>query len=224
MALVRRERNSVVNENISRQYLDMPHVESGMVIGLFGGSFNPPHNGHLLVAETAIERLNLDQLWWIVTPGNPLKSSSELMSLSERIADCEALATDLRIKVTAFEKKLGVSYTANTIANIKTAHPDVNFIWIMGADNLSSFHEWQKWEEITETIPIAVVDRPGSTHAYLSSVMAKTYINARVDEEDAAILWTKKAPAWMSLHGPRSSLSSTQIRNERASKQLNQDE
>ncbi|MFC3317863.1 nicotinate-nucleotide adenylyltransferase [Rhizobium rosettiformans] len=190
----------------------MPHVERGMVVGLFGGSFNPPHQGHLLVAEIALRRLGLDQLWWLVTPGNPLKSRNELAPLAERLEACEALAEDPRIKITAFEKTLGTSYTARTLDFIRARNPHVHFIWIMGADNLAGFHRWQRWQKIATTFPIAVIDRPGSTLAYLSSKTARTFDYARVDEEDAGVLWQKRAPAWTFIHGPRSTLSSTAIR------------
>ncbi len=183
-----------------------------MVVGLFGGSFNPPHQGHLLVAEIALRRLGLDQLWWLVTPGNPLKSRNELAPLAERLEACEALAEDPRIKITAFEKTLGTSYTARTLDFIRARNPHVHFIWIMGADNLAGFHRWQRWQKIATTFPIAVIDRPGSTLAYLSSKTARTFDYARVDEEDAGVLWQKRAPAWTFIHGPRSTLSSTAIR------------
>lgn len=200
---------------LDQRYLTMPHTERGMVIGLFGGSFNPPHAGHALVAEIALRRLGLDQLWWMVTPGNPLKSKAELAPLSERIAACEHLVTDPRIKITAFEQKLGISYTANTLAKVKSLNPHVRFIWVMGADNLRTFHHWQKWRTIAQTFPIAVIDRPGATLAYLSSTMAQAFSHARVDEDDAGVLWKKDAPAWVFIHGPRSTLSSTALRNGR---------
>lgn len=183
-----------------------------MVVGLFGGSFNPPHAGHALVAETALRKLRLDQLWWMVTPGNPLKSHSGLAPLETRLELSERLVTDPRIKVTAFEKTLGTSYTARTLDHIKTHNPHVRFIWVMGADNLKSFHQWQRWRHIATTFPIAVIDRPGSTLSYLSSKMARTFDFARIDEEDAGVLWRKKAPAWTFIHGPRSALSSTALR------------
>lgn len=185
-----------------------------MVIGLFGGSFNPPHAGHALVAEIALRRLGLDQLWWMVTPGNPLKNKADLAPLASRIDACERLISDPRVKVTAFEQSFGVTYTANTLRLIKSKNPHVRFIWIMGADNLRNFHRWQSWRKIAETFPIAVIDRPGATLAYLSSTMAQAYSHARVDEDDAGVLWTKTAPAWIFIHGPRSTLSSTALRNE----------
>lgn len=201
------------DHGLEKRYLTMPHTERGMVIGLFGGSFNPPHAGHALVAEIALRRLGLDQLWWMVTPGNPLKNKAELSPLATRIKACEALVSDPRIKITAFEQSFGVTYTANTLRLIKARNPLARFIWIMGADNLRSFHRWQNWRKIAETFPIAVIDRPGATLAYLSSTMAQAYSHARVDEDDAGILWTKTAPAWMFIHGPRSTLSSTALRN-----------
>lgn len=203
----------VVADWVDPRYLAMPHVERGMAIGLFGGSFNPPHEGHVLVAETALKKLGLDQIWWMVTPGNPLKSHKELAPLSERIAACEALATDPRIKITAFEKSLGTSYTAKTLESVKARNQHVNFAWVMGADNLQSFHLWKDWRKIAESYPIAVIDRPGSTLAFLSSKTAQTYRNARVDEDASRTLPRRKAPAWVFLHGPRSSLSSTALRN-----------
>ncbi|ODS58270.1 MAG: nicotinic acid mononucleotide adenylyltransferase [Agrobacterium sp. SCN 61-19] len=202
----------MAEEAVAHRHLVMPHVERGMVIGLFGGSFNPPHQGHLLVAEIALRRLGLDQLWWLVTPGNPLKSRTELTPLAERLKACEQLAMDPRIKVTAFEKTLGTSYTARTLEFIRTRNPHAHFIWIMGADNLAGFHRWQRWQKIATTFPIAVIDRPGSTLAYLSSKMARTFDYARVDEDDAGVLWQKRAPAWTFIHGPRSTLSSSAIR------------
>jgi len=198
---------------VARKYLRMPHVEPGMTVGLFGGSFNPPHPGHILVTETTIRRLKLDQLWWIVTPGNPLKDTSGLPPLSERIALSEAINSDPRVKVTAFEAAHQVRFTADTLALIRRYNPAVRFVWIMGADNLASFHRWQNWRDIALTFPIAVVDRPGSTLSYLSSKMATTFGYARLDETDAALLPTLPAPAWTFLHGPRSPVSSTAIRN-----------
>jgi nicotinate-nucleotide adenylyltransferase len=198
---------------VARKYLRMPHIEPGMTVGLFGGSFNPPHQGHLLVTETAIRRLKLDQLWWIVTPGNPLKDTSGLPPLAERIAWSEAINADPRVKVTAFEASHQVRFTADTLAIVRRYNPGVRFVWIMGADNLASFDRWQNWRDIALTFPIAVVDRPGETLSYLSSKMAKTFDYARLDELDAALLPRLPAPAWTFLHGPRSPVSSTAIRN-----------
>ena len=206
-------REGAPGETVSAAYLRMPHAARGLSVGLFGGSFNPPHAGHRLVAEIALRRLNLDQLWWMVTPGNPLKDGRQLAPLAERLAACEQIADDPRIRVTAFEASYDIRYSADTVELVTSRNPGVNFVWVMGADNLKNFHKWQRWRRIASSIPIAVVDRPGSTLSFLSSIMAKSYEYARVDEDDAAILARRAAPAWTFIHGPRSSLSSTAIRN-----------
>ena len=190
----------------------VPPYTEGMRIGLLGGSFNPPHAGHALVAEIALRRLALDQLWWMVTPGNPLKSQRELAPLAERIELSERIARNPRIKVTAFEAAHHVRYTADSLALVKARNPGVDFVWIMGADSLRDFHRWQRWREIVLTFPIAIIDRPGATLSFLSSVVAKTFDYARIDEGDAPLLARMPAPAWTFIHGPRSSLSSTAIR------------
>ena len=138
--------------------------------------------------------------------------TAELAPLAERVRLSEQFAGDPRIKVTAFEAHHHVRYTADTLALVKARNPGVDFVWIMGADNLRDFHRWQRWRQIATTFPIAVIDRPGSTHSFLSSVVAKTFDYARVDEDDAPRLARMRAPAWTFIHGPRSSLSSTALR------------
>jgi nicotinate-nucleotide adenylyltransferase len=197
---------------IARHHLRMPHVESGQAVGLFGGSFNPPHEGHVHVSEQALRRLGLSQVWWLVTPGNPLKNNSNLASLGDRIGACEAINSDPRIKITACELNLPTRYTADTLAHIVDRNRDVRFVWIMGADNLGQFHQWERWRDIANLIPIAVVDRPGSTLALHSAKAAQALRHARIDENDAPMLAHCDAPAWVFLHGPRNSLSSTAIR------------
>ena len=192
----------------------MPHLQPGMTVGLFGGSFNPPHEGHLLVAKLALQRLGLDQLWWLVTPGNPLKSGNGLAPLAERLALSDSMAGDPRIRVTAIEKTLGTAYTARTIRHIIRRNPAVHFVWIMGADNLGDFHRWQEWRRIAGTVPIAVIDRPGATLTYLSSKAARALDKARVPERAARALPRMKPPAWTFIHGPRSAISSTALRQE----------
>lgn len=198
--------------SLPSRYLRMPHVERGMQVGLFGGSFNPPHAGHVLVSEIAMRRLELDQLWWIVTPGNPLKSTRELKPLAERIAMSEAITPDPRIKVTAFEAAHRLRYTADTLALVKSRNPGIDFVWVMGADSLRDIHRWQRWRDIAMTFPISVIDRPGATLSFLSSVFAKTFDYARIDERHAPMLAHARAPAWTFIHGPRSTLSSSAIR------------
>ncbi|MEN0088468.1 MAG: nicotinate-nucleotide adenylyltransferase [Pseudomonadota bacterium] len=201
-----------ITTGVDRQHLRMPHVEPGMRVGLFGGSFNPPHGGHLLVAETALTRLHLDQIWWIVTPGNPLKDLSGLAPLADRITASGAIITDRRIKVTAFEATFPSRFTADMIATVQTRNPAVDFVWVMGADNLAQFHHWQHWQAIAASVPMAVVDRPGSTLSFLSAPAAQYLRRYRVDESDAKDLASMPPPAWTFLHGPRSSQSSTALR------------
>ncbi len=196
-----------------RRAIRMPHAEKGQRVGLFGGSFNPPHAGHRLVSEIALRRLELDQIWWIVTPGNPLKNHNHLAPLGQRVAQCQAMAGDPAIKITAFEFAHPTRYTADALTLIRQNRPGVKFVWVMGADNLGQFHHWQRWRDIADMMPIAVIDRPGSTLSSRSSVAALALARYRIDEGDAPLLAGKKPPAWVFIHGPRSSLSSTKLRN-----------
>ena len=202
----------LTHPGVPRADLRMPHAEPGMRIGLFGGSFNPPHEGHVLVTETALRALGLHAVWWIVTPGNPLKDARELAPLAERIAASRAILDDPRVVVTAFEAGHRIRYTADMLRLVLARNRGVRFAWLMGADNLRHFHRWQEWRAIARMVPLAVIDRPGSTLAYLSSTFAISHSRDRVDEDDAARLLDHDPPAWTFLHGPRSGLSSTALR------------
>ena len=199
---------------ILREAMRMPVAGDGQKIGLFGGSFNPPHEGHLNLCDLAIKRLELDQIWWMVTPGNPLKDTSELAPLEERVKKCRAMISHPRIKITAFEAKYKVRFTADTLRIVQLLRPRNDFVWLMGADNLADFHRWQDWREIANMMPIAVIDRPGSTLSYHSSQASIALSQYRIDESDASLLSHMRPPVWTFLHGPRSSLSSTQLRAE----------
>ncbi|QGZ35858.1 nicotinate-nucleotide adenylyltransferase [Stappia indica] len=192
--------------------LAIPHAEPGNRIGLFGGSFNPPHSGHRLVADIALARLGLDQLWWLVTPGNPLKDHSELAPLARRLDAVEAIARHPRMVVTALETQLGTAYSARTLARLTQLRPRLKFVWVMGADNLAGFHRWQDWRGIFARVPIAVVDRPGATLPALASPAAQSFAACRLDETDARLLPGMAPPAWTFLTGPRDASSSTRIR------------
>lgn len=148
-----------------------------------------------------------------MTPGNPLKDANELAPLAERLARCEAIKSDPRMIISALESSLPTTYTANTLEHLTMRRPDIRFVWVMGADNLGQFHRWQNWQGIASMMPIAVIDRPGSTMALHSARAAQRLSHYRIDEGDAPCLASMKPPAWVFLHGPRSSLSSTQIRN-----------
>lgn len=188
-----------------------PHA-SGQRIGLFGGSFNPPHAGHRAASLFALRRLQLDRVWWLVSPGNPLKDKSELPSLAARLEAAREIARHPRIVVTGFEAAIGTPYTVETISYLKERCRGVQFVWLMGADNLPNFHLWKGWREIAGLVPIAVIDRPGSTLRSLHALSALALARFRLDETCAAGLATKRPPAFVFLHGPRSGLSSTVLR------------
>jgi nicotinate-nucleotide adenylyltransferase len=190
-----------------------PYAAPGQVIGLLGGSFNPPHAAHRLISETALKRLGLDKVWWIVSPGNPLKNRAEQAPLAERMVLCRGIAKNPRIEVTDFEADLPTPYTASTIAFLKRRSPLVRFVWIMGADNLASFDRWERWREIFTMVPVVVVDRPGWRLKALASKAARAFARARKPEADAANLAQMPPPAWTFLTGPLSHASSTAIRN-----------
>jgi nicotinate-nucleotide adenylyltransferase len=183
-----------------------------MRIGLFGGTFDPPHDAHLAACLIAMKRLDLDRVWWLVTPGNPLKDTRGLAPLEERIVAAQALARHPRIDVTGVEAQIGTSYTYETIAYLKRHCPGVHFVWIMGADNLRSFHRWQKWRGIAAMVPIVVVDRLGPSLYASASAAGQALARARVPETAARSLPKRKPPAWAYLHGLKSPLSSTALR------------
>ena len=201
-----------MNDRHLQQALRIPNAGDGQSIGLLGGSFNPPHDGHLHISELVFARARLDRIWWIVTPGNPLKDHGNLAPLADRVAACREVARHPRIDVTAFEARYSVRYSADTLAILKRQRPRLNFVWIMGADNLATFHRWQNWRGIARMVPMIVVDRPGSTFAPASAPAAIALSRYRIDEEDAATLPLMRPPAWTFLHGPRSPLSSTALR------------
>ena len=166
-----------------------------------------------MISEAALKRLGLDKVWWIVSPGNPLKKRSDATPLAERLALCRAVAKNPHIIVTDFEADLRTPYTASTLAFLKMRSPLVRFVWIMGADNLASFDRWQRWREIFAMVPIAVVDRPGWRLKALASKAARTFAASRIPESEAGGLALRPAPAWTFLTGPLSRMSSTELRN-----------
>lgn len=190
----------------------LPYAAPGMRIGLYGGSFNPAHGGHRLVSLLALKRLGLDRIWWIVTPGNPLKDPGELASTAQRACEARKVAAHPRIDVTVFEEAIGARYTIDTLAYLRRRHPGVHFVWIMGADNLAGFHRWRGWRRIAALMPIAVIDRPRWTLRAMNSRAAIALSNARLPEGAASALAELSPPAWVFLHGPRSFLSSTDLR------------
>ena len=187
-----------------------------MRIGLFGGSFNPAHEGHRLVALQCLKRLQLDRVWILVSPGNPLKDHAELAPLATRLEQTIKVMDDPRLQVTAFEAPLHFAYTSQPIAYLRETHPKVRFVWIMGADSLMSFDRWEDWESIAATVPMAIYARPGSALRATRSPAASALAEARIPEPKAATLAEMPAPAWVYLRGMMSTASSTAIRQARA--------
>jgi nicotinate-nucleotide adenylyltransferase len=201
----------------------LPTVGPGQRIGLLGGSFNPPHTGHALISRIALTRLGLDRVWWIVTPGNPLKSRAELAPLEERVAASRAVANHSKIVPTTFERHLPATFTAVTLAYLKRRAPKVQFVWLMGADNLAGFDRWQHWQEIAAMMPIAVIDRPGWRLKAVASKAGRALARYRIPEDQARLLPGTRPPAWVFLTGPLSPLSSTELRRQRRQKSMTAD-
>ena len=191
---------------------ELPPSGSHMRIGLFGGSFNPIHEGHRLVVEETLRRLELDALWVLVTPGNPLKNHGDLAPLSDRVLAARRLLDNPKVRVTGFEAAHGFTYSWQTVLFLTKTMPDRRFVWIMGADNLVDFNRWERWQEIAAMVPMAVYVRPGSSRRAPVSMAASYLARWRIDEDDAPRLAALPPPAWVYLHGRQSPLSSSAIR------------
>jgi len=177
-------------------------VEPGMRIGLLGGSFHPAHEGHLYASLLALRRLKLDYVWWLVTPGNPLKTAEQANMLI-RLGTALDISHHPRIRVSDIESRLGTRYTVDTLAALKRRFPQVRFVWLMGSDNLAQFARWRRWRDIAAMVPIAVVRRPGSELASLSAAPVRRFGLARA---------LKSPPAILVLDGRRCPQSSTALR------------
>ena len=191
----------------------IPLYSNGMRIGLLGGSFNPPHLAHRAISLFAIKRLKLDRVWWLVTPGNPLKNDRTLHDLEERTDAARRMARDPRIDVSCLESVIGTRYTVDTVRYLRRRGSGLRFVWIMGADNLAQFHRWQNWRDIASEVPIAVIDRPPQSFRALASPASQALARYRLPENQAASLADQPPPAWVFLTGMKLSLSSTDLRN-----------
>ena len=183
---------------------------AGRKIGLLGGSFNPAHDGHLHISLLALQQLGLDQIWWLVSPQNPLKPSAGMAGLGERMEHARQLARDPRIRVTDLERSLNTRYTVDTLRLLRQSHRDKAFVWLMGADNLIQLPQWRRWREIVESTPLAVFDRPGATYGALAGQAAQCYAADRVNDPRA--LAGAAAPAWSFIFKRRHPASATAIR------------
>jgi len=185
-----------------------------MKVGLFGGSFNPAHDGHVHVAETALQRLDLDRVVWLVSPQNPLKDARHTAPLADRMTSTRSFARGPRMIVSDVETLMGTTWTVDTLRALKTRHPGVRFVWLMGSDNLESFHRWRGWTDIMRLMPVAVVARPGSLLESRSAPAARRFAGHRVSANEARLLPLMSAPAWTYLTAPLNPSSSTALRNQ----------
>jgi len=188
--------------------------QTTLTVGLLGGSFNPAHEGHVYISEQALQRLGLDQVWWLVSPQNPLKSPRGMAPLADRVALAQKVVRHPRIQITTLETKLNTRYTADTLHALKRRYPNIRFIWIMGADNLAGFHRWRDWQAIFAACGIAIFHRPSYALRALSSPAAKRFANARLPDRKAGVLKRRRAPSWVFLPIRGMRISATEIRNQ----------
>lgn len=189
----------------------LPKAGPGQAVGLLGGSFDPAHEGHVAITLEALRRFRLDRVWWLVSPGNPLKTRGPA-PMAERMARARALVDHPRVAVTDVEARLGTRYTAQTLAALQALYPRVRFVWLMGADNLVQFHRWEDWRDIMARVPVGVLARPGHRIPARLSVAARAFAAHRVRGAAAAGLARRAPPAWAFANVPMSRASSTAIR------------
>ncbi len=194
-----------------------PFFSDNMKIGLFGGSFNPPHKGHAFISERLRIKLNLDLIWWLVSPQNPLKKTAP-ENINTRIAACQRVAGHHKVYISDAETHLQTSHTADTIRLLKAKYPNVHFIWLMGADNMRTVHHWRNWKQIFYQVPIAVYPRPSETVRAGLGISATVFAQHRLPPQNAHKLIYKNKPAWTLLEGRTNALSSTILRENNSPK------
>lgn len=188
-----------------------PPARPGQVIGLLGGSFDPPHAGHVHLTREALKRFDLDRVWWLVSPGNPLKSRGPA-PMQMRLEAARDIMDHPDVAISDFELHAGTRFTAQTLAALKAAHPGVRFVWLMGADNLAQFDHWQDWRWIMENVPIGVLARPGQRISARMSKAAKIYQDYRLPGRMSRALGAGEAPRWCFINMPMREISSTRLR------------
>ena len=191
---------------------------SGMAqrIGILGGSFNPAHRGHLDISLKALRQLGLDQVWWLVSPQNPLKSADGMAPFAERLAAARRMARNPRIRVTDLEQRLGSRFTAESLKLLRRRFPETRFVWLMGADNLAQIAQWRDWQQIFHLVPIAVFARPSYCFKALAAKAARRFARYRLTEGAGRRLATSEPPAWLFVHGRLNPISATEIRRRRS--------
>ncbi len=190
----------------------IPYARPGQVVGLFGGSFDPPHQGHVHVTREAMKAFGLDRVWWLVSPGNPLKERGPA-PLARRVAAARDMMRHPQVEVTDIEALTGTRATADTLAALRRLYPQVRFVWLMGADNLAQFHRWKDWRQIMDSVPVGVVARPGDRISARMSPAARLYARYRIDGQARHLLGRAEAPAWCFVNVPMVDVSSTELRN-----------
>lgn len=190
---------------------DWPAALPGMRVGLLGGSFDPPHEGHLHITLRALKAFRLDRVWWLVSPGNPLKPRGPA-AIARRMAAARGIAADRRIVVTDIEAQMGTRMTADMLDRLLPRYRGVRFVWLMGSDNLAGIHHWERWQSIFERVPVGVLARPGEQVRAGLSPAARRFAHARLRPEAAAGLALREPPAWCLLTGPMVPHSSTALR------------
>jgi len=203
------------NQDRKRNGVDMmqgnPVANAGQVVGLLGGSFNPAHAGHVHITKTALTRFGLDHVWWLVSPGNPLKTQSPA-PMAQRLGQARMIMDHPRVDITNIEDRLGTRFTAQTIAALQARYPDVRFVWLMGADNLAQFHKWQDWQWIMENVPVGILARPNDRIAARLSKAANIYRHAMIPARASHVLGRGSAPRWCFINLPMLDVSSSAIR------------
>lgn len=190
---------------------NIPYAASGQVIGLLGGSFDPAHEGHAHVTREALKRFGLDQVWWLVSPGNPLKKHGPA-PIEARLAKARRVINHPRVQVTDIEVRLGTQYTAETLNGLQKLYPTQRFIWLMGADNLAQFHLWQDWRCIADAVPMGILARSGQRISARTSKAASLYAHHRIAGRYSQLLGRAQAPAWCFVNVPMMDVSSSAIR------------
>jgi nicotinate-nucleotide adenylyltransferase len=185
-------------------------------IGLLGGSFNPAHQGHREISEHALVTLELDEVWWLVSPQNPLKEEAGMASFRDRVQSAEKIAAESteadRILVSDIEDQLGTRFSIDTVSALQQRHVNDHFVWIIGADNLLQMSDWQRWQDLVNAVPMAVFDRPGYTDKALKGVAASHFATARLASDRRRDLVTTPPPAWIFLQDVQNPVSATEIR------------
>ncbi len=190
---------------------DIPYARPGMVIGLLGGSFDPAHEGHAHITRQALKRLGLDQVWWLVSPGNPLKQQGPA-ALEQRMDRARQVMRHPRVRITDIEAKIGTRYTARTLRELQRLYPGVRFVWLMGADNLVQFSQWQDWKWIMRNVAVGALARPGQRISARGSKAAKVFRRYRLRRAESQLLGRSDPPRWCFLNVPMVDVSSTAIR------------